>query len=558
MRSGFCRDFGLGEGERLLVGRTLEEAIDQGLLISSERLLREARARVPPDRGKQRLASVGVVTKDRPDLALRCLISHGNHLIHHGRALPMVVVDSSKPEKASVLREGLRGLYRQLGVQVRWIGLGEKVRLARELAAAAQVDPELVRFALLDTQGLGHDVGANRNALLLAHAGQSFLSTDDDMVCDLRQAEGANHRLVISDEQPSHVVLHPDFGSARNSLVPAGACLADLHEQVLGRSVSSILSERKVEDILLGSVGTSTLGTWMGEGARVVASFGGYYGDSGAGYPSFFLWSDPAMVEQLRGGVEQYRAALRSRQLVRAAGALTLTSNRFTMCGSVAFDARELLPPFFPVLRGEDLCFGQLLRTCSERSLFAHLPQAVGHIPSPERAGMPEELWSPSPFVSMVSLMGQIMELAGSVAPLAAPGEARLRLFGRCIREVASLPAAEFEQLLRERISVSTARSAARMAQMLEDTAASVPEYIADDLRRYIDHHLNILANPNRGLPLELLRRRSALDAHAAVQSLVDRYGRLVEAWPEILRAAQGLDHGWVPSCSSGGWSISE
>ena len=83
----------------------------------------------------------------------------------------MVVVDSSEPEKAGELRGRLRGLQRQLGVEILWIGIGEKLRMARELAAAAGLDPELVRFGLLDTHRHGHDVGTNRNALLLAHAG---------------------------------------------------------------------------------------------------------------------------------------------------------------------------------------------------------------------------------------------------------------------------------------------------------------------------------------------------------------------------------------------------
>jgi hypothetical protein len=542
-----CRDLKLAQDEWPLVGKTLDEAIDRGLLVSSQRVLRAARARAS-EAGKHRLASVGVITKNQPDAVLRCLTSYGSHLKQHGRTLPMVVVDSSEPEKGGELRGRLRGLQRQLGVEILWIGIGEKLRMARELAAAAGLDPELVRFGLLDTQRHGHDVGTNRNALLLAHAGRTFLSTDDDMICELRQPQDADHRLVVSDEQPAQVVLHPDFASAQSSLVPSEACLADMHEQVLGRSVGSILSEWKDDEIRLGSLGASALGSWMGD-ARVVASFGGYYGDSGAGYPSFFLWSDPTIFRQLSGGFERYRAAIRSRQLVRMAGALTLSGSPFTMCGTVAFDARELLPPFFPVFRGEDLCFGHLLRTCSERSLFAYLPRAVGHLPWRQRVGS-SELWNPSPFVSVVSMVAQIIDMAGAGAQLAGPGERRLRLFGRCIQEIASLPATDFEQLLRERVAVSVTRSAARLAQTLDDGSASLPEYGASDLRRYIEHHLNILANPDRGVPLELLGQGDARTASAAVQRLVDAYGKLVEAWPEILRVAQRIEPPRVPVSS--------
>ena len=61
-------------------------------------------------------------------------------------------------------------------------------RYAARLAERAGVDPAIAAFALSDPLGAGFACGANRNALLLRHAGRPYLSLDDDMVCEMAAA----------------------------------------------------------------------------------------------------------------------------------------------------------------------------------------------------------------------------------------------------------------------------------------------------------------------------------------------------------------------------------
>jgi hypothetical protein len=538
-------DLNLPDDQQAGVRQVLTEATENGLLVSQDQLLRSLRAATARE-PLLRLEGLGVVTKNRPEAALRCLRSFGEHLARHQRRLPLMVVDSSDQDGAKSLRHEISGLRRQLGTEVALVGREEKLRLAVRLNAAVDIDPGLIHFALFGLEAIGYDVGANRNTLLLLHAGRNLFATDDDIECDLRTAKPAAAQLNLSsDERPSRVVLHRDFTSARSSLMATEHCVLDPHERLLGRSVGGCLTGVPDSAVAFGPIAPELMGALLRGTARTVASFGGYYGDSGARYPGFFLWSDPEVRHQLLGGVQHYRELLASRQVVRMPVLPTISGSAFSMCPTVALDCRELLPPFFPVMRGEDLSFGQIVRRCFEDSLFCYVPWAVAHRPWEARVGSADQLWDPAPFVSMPTLIGQMVELARPTLQMAPSGERRLRLLGRCIQEAAGLPTSDFLDLVRSRVNSMIGLQTAQLGQLLE-TRGGHPAYWAQDLSRYIEHQDRILANPDRALPLDLLHLGDAAARATVFQTLLLRYGELLTVWPDLFSAAREAGGAWT------------
>ena len=540
-----CEELKVPPEQQPTILLALREMADKGLLSTSDHMLGQLRAqaaRDPAGRGSQRLSisSLGMITRNRPQAALRCLRSFGEHFRTHGRRVRMTVVDSSDQAAAvGELQSGLVSTARELDTEIYWLGAADKVRLAADLARAADVDPSLLDFALLGDPLSTYDVGANRNALLLVQAGQAFLSSDDDMECSPRRAPGPQAPLLLTSGGAStQLVLHPDHQSATDSLVPLEDDLLDMHERVLGRSVGSCLGDLEDHEIQLGSFNAELMTSLLQGRAQVRASFGGYYGDAGASYPSFYLWSD-AIRRQLLDGPEQYRQLVTSRQVVRLAPALTINDSSFSMCGSVALDARELLPPFFPIMRGEDLAFGSILRSCYQDALFAYVPHALAHRPWDERLGSMDRLWSAEPRPQATFVVDHLLEAAAAAARLSAAGEPRLRLTGRCLRELACLSSSDFLGLLNDRLLNARASSMARL-QTLIDAAAGAPEYWVRDARRYLQHLLGALVSPERGIPQELTDRKPT-EAVVSLQRLIGRYGALLEAWPEIYKAAKQL-----------------
>jgi len=534
-----CLHFGLPDHAQASVTEALREAADRQLLVSAADLLDRARARVQPGE-PVRIGTIGVVTKLRPAALVRCLRSYCKNLQVHGRSARLTVIDSSPPDGAAAVRDALGALESESSTAVRCIGITDKATFARRLARTADVDPQLAEFALLGMPGQTCDVGANRNALLLAHAGETVLCTDDDMECDLREPSEPSQEVALRGEDLSPpVTLHRTVSTARESLVARDRCVLDLHERCLGRPLAAVLAEASDDQIALGALDAGLMTSLLRGSGKVAASFGGYYGDSGARYPAFFLWSHPALRDQLLAGPDAYRALVDSRQMVRLVPRLTLTSSRFSMCMNVALDGRELLPPFFPNMRGEDLFFGNLLRACFPDHHVAHVPQAVAHLPWQAREPY-QALWDPSPSFQMASVLNQILDVVNGSVQLGAPGERRLRRLGRDLRELARLSSGDLRQLLRECTTLPTGRLLARCEQLLEDVKDE-PAYWARDLRGYLEHLLNVLASPHCGIPTELQRGQSIEDAIASLRRYLESYGSLLEAWPELFSAAQRL-----------------
>jgi hypothetical protein len=541
-----CEELKVPAEQQPNIMAALRELADKGLLSSGQELLDRLRnqpvssAAASSEDHQPFIAWLGMITRNRPQAALRCIRSFGQHFRTHGRRVRMTVVDSSDQSAgAGELQAALGLTARELGTEIHWIGPADKARLAADLARAADVDPALLSFALLGDELSTYDVGANRNALLLAQAGEAFLSTDDDMECFPRRAAGPTVPLrLASAGPPTQLFLHPNYQTAHDSLVPLEGDLLNMHERVLGRTAGFCVRDVEGHEIQLGSLDAEMMASLLQGRAQVRASFGGYYGDAGASYPSFYLWSE-SVRRQLLEGPDQYSRLVTSRQVVRLAPALTVSNGSFSMCGSVALDARELLPPFFPIMRGEDLAFGSTLRSCYPDALFAYVPHAVAHRPWDDRLASMARLWNPEPRAQFAFVLDQLLEVAADASRFSAPGERRLRLTGRCLREIAALSVANFLRLLSDRVMSARAGSMARLQSLL-DLAAGAPDYWANDLRRYLKHQLESLVSPERGIPEELGNLQPG-EAVACLQRLVDRYGALLEVWPEIFAAARTL-----------------
>jgi hypothetical protein len=53
---------------------------------------------------------------------------------------------------------------------------------------------------------------------------------------------------------------------------------------------------------------------------------------------------------------------------------------------------------------------------------------------------------------------------------------------------------------------------------------------------------LQVLANPDRDIPTEFALTLDAFAASALLQRALERYGSLLEVWPELFQAARRLN----------------
>src|SRR5579872_869343 len=113
-------------------------------------------------------------TCNRVESAGRSLRTFIENSRKHGLNCDYVVYDDSpSPQVRREYRAMLSGLQREFGVPLFYAGTEEKVLFLKRLIAAADIPPDLPKFALFDIyHHRASTLGANRNAVLLDNPGR--------------------------------------------------------------------------------------------------------------------------------------------------------------------------------------------------------------------------------------------------------------------------------------------------------------------------------------------------------------------------------------------------
>jgi hypothetical protein len=518
----------------------LSRLTDRGLLVSQGALIARAMAAAAPDH-KVRLDAMAIITRDRLESLQRCLASHVGQAAAAGRHPAVLVVDGSTDRPTGRRCKALlEQTLRSARCRPLYLDRVGKRALADQLARTADVRPEVARFGLLDTDGVGFDAGANRNAVLLALAGRAFLSADDDTVAELSApyGNGTSAALALSaSPDPTQVRLYLDQQAAERAVRPLAPDLFQAHEGLLGRPVTTLM--QAASSIDLEPMSTPVWRTLLTGQARVAATFPGLVGDSGARHATFYLWR-PEVREQLLEARSDYRQLVCSRQIVRCAPRPTITESGLAMSTSFAADNRELLPPFFPVSRGEDLVFGQVLRLCFDHRLLAHLPFTLAHRPLARPAARRDDIWKRAPRLQLYQLVAAALTAIAPALRNVAPGVPRMRALGRQLQELAAVPGPGFLEVVRPLIW----RGVTRQLSEVEAASAGLPPSLPwlCDWKRFAAAQLAQLRSQRGMEPADVQSVRSpASSSLPRAQHLIGRYGRLLEAWPALWAEARRL-----------------
>ena len=517
----------------------LAELIEAGLLLSerevSETCRRAAASSAPPPE----IATVGVVTANRVDEQERCLVSFMENRRAHGRANDFVVADDSQSaEVRGATREMLAALRRRFGVDISYAGLEEKERFARLLSEAGDLPPEAVRFALFDERGAGFSGGKNRNALLLHTAGDMFYSTDDDAVCRLAAApDDARGR---DDARAMQWWVFPDRQATLDSVDLVDDDLLGIHELLLGRDLCECVAAFEDVGLLNLAAADGNVFRHLRPGAgSVLVTFTGLFGDSGAPAPLAYRAVGVESRERIIRSFDDYRTASFSREVLRLVPAPRVGRDTQYNTTAIAYDNRELLPPFTPAGRGEDYLFGHTLRLCFDRAFFGDLPWAVLHAPAEPRVFTPEATLDGA---RHVQLSGILIACVTSKRfwPGMSGGRERLLALGRHLTELGSMPLPEFEEFVRLRLLQMQGGHLASLEQQLKD-AGSPPDYWAKDVHDYTSRLRESMLLPGYIVPSDLAPGRDVDDARRLTQDFVRRFGQLLETWPAMVDAARRL-----------------
>jgi amino acid adenylation domain-containing protein len=481
-----------------------------------------------------RISAIGVPSSNRPASLAECLTSYAGNLQEFDRRVDVVVC--SDPQDAAMdreYREVLQRLQKQTGLRCWYAGVEDKRAYAERLSRRADVPQELAEFALFGDHRQGTTYGANRNALLLHHAGVAFLSVDDDTSAQLHDpptpASPVGGIDFCSEDGVSEVRVVVDRNEALALVRPTHVDVVEMHETVLGARVPDVFARTAHGqlpglDRLDAAVDASILN------GRVVASYNGWLGFSGWRSPVDALFLEGASWRWLTRSEDAYMRSLNSTEQVRFVPRLTITRSPEFFVVSGAFDVRSLLPPFIPVYRREDIMFGLLLKRSSDEACFAHLPAMVTHGTPRSRFSLAREAFDFADLIDAGS--------AGWTAPSEATVSHRLEQLGRHLEDIGRLDSHDFENWIDTAVRP---RVLAHLDEIEQRVMACPPErdFWARDMRHLLNVSRRSIAA--RGLKPLGSTQRSGENAWAPFQDTLARAGQLIAHWPAMLSEARAL-----------------
>ncbi len=510
--------------------------VRKGILTARSAVRSDLIVRTPPvSLGKPRLETLGIPTCGRPISLRRCISSYLENLTRAGRKADLIIADNSASEDdANETLAVLTDVKSRFAIDVYYAGLPERHQYVKRFAAWSGLPEEVLAFALFIDSDSATSAGACRNTLLLQSCGKAFLSVDDDTVCDIRLPKRCQEGLAITS---SHDPTVWRFGPNLRTLEEQAVVCEDvdvfgIHEQLLGESVSTLLKSEASNLDLDGLVRGAILSDHSETSVRVTSM--GVLGDSAQESPLHYFEVNFSSVQELIGNEEAYRAALLSRHVLRHSLRRTVTEGAFTMTINMAFDNRQLLPPFMPAQRNQDGLFGATLRACSPGDVIGVLPWVLSHIPNEHRMFSRTDLWKG---VGRLRTCDLLIALICSCSSTIIPGDQSrsLQYVGRYLQDLGSARQNTFRSV------IGTVLSSFTVGWMREADArlrgdTTLPGFYATDLLHCVDICRDALRD---GRYLSLRDLPPGEEGWRRLQYLVSMFGRLLETWPTIMEAAR-------------------
>jgi hypothetical protein len=523
---------------------SLLKAAEVGLLVSNLEIQSKLKTAEGPSVGTQKITAVGLPTCNRVESLGRALHSYIENTKAYGRSTKFIISDGSQTALVRDLnRAMLQALKRKYGVEISYAGQEERATFAEKLIRRGEVPSEVVEFSLSNADGFPAAYGVTRNALLLDALGELFLQVDDDTVCNIAAVPETSDGIVFTSKcDPTELWFFPDHETAMNSVDFVKRDFLALHESLLGRNLAdcvSLFAPDGESDVT--NVGSTFLHQLNDDYARVRVTFAGLIGDSGIGVGrgGSYIFLDGPSLKRLTESEEKYRSGLASRQILRAVTRTTVSDGDWCMGGNIGLDNRELLPAFMPVQRGEDALFGAIVRNCFKGNFFGFVPWALLHAP-PSTLSLPsspvwEEIASPRTNDVIEVIISSFKNIPGG-----GDGRKKLEALGRHLVDLATMSPKDFQEVVKILLWHAVSRRLTLLEQRLQKYKDEAT-FWAYDVTKFMEVDRSILVNDSYGAPRDLAVLYGGDLAWRLLQSLLLKFGQLVQYWPEIVKGATKL-----------------
>ena len=517
-----------GHAVRTKLQTELKSLIESGHLLSVETVL--SQLQTPNETsGKKSIATLCIPTCNRVESLDRCLTGYIENFQSQSRAIKAVVFDDSETkEMRNAYRELLRTIGTRYHIQVEYAGLEEKTAFKAKLLEYSNVPEDVIDFAFISQHQFGlTTIGANRNAILLHTIGEHILCVDDDTNCRLALAPHAQPGIAFAQQgNPIDASFYPNREVATRAVSFVEQDILKLHETWLGRNPLELTIYN--QNIELGTLDMQFLSRLTSRPRKVSVTLQGTLGDCSWDNQYFYLFQTGETFARMVSSEKTYKMSRATREVAQAATRTTIAdsaSPMFAMC--MGLDNTELLPPFAPFGRAEEITFASLLSHCFRDSLAVYLPWTVLHLPLENRT-FPEYQPFVINFGGWLASCFDMFDLGYASSP-----PARLKGLGIHLQDFANISPKRFEDF----VQIHMWQTMTSLIESLEvhlQTDDSLPDFYIYDVENYIK-----LLRKSALVPLNSLYGYK--NGISTLQKQVLHFGRLLTYWSDLIDAAKYL-----------------
>lgn len=537
------------QGQRDDVRGVLQSMLNSGIMRSAKDIV--AALQAPPEAAATATEAakpvVAILTWERPQSLERLLASMVSNCDTAGFHCLYVIDDSRSAENIGKNQAVVEKFAAEFATPLRYFGKSEQQGYIDQLVSRLPEHEDAIRFLADHRLWTDHwTAGLSRNLATLLSCGRRLVVLDDDVVCDVYSPAHVKPNITFSD-----AAREADFFAGEQEWAPLQQTLnpdpVKRHLQCLGLSLSAavgVLGQQHLKPAGLENT-TSLQASELSAESPVLITECGSLGCPGTESNTWLPYMATASLQKMLASPNKTSQALTTRK-VWSGRSNPHFAPRSNMSQVTGLDNRQMLPPYFPFLRGQDRLFGQMLDFVFPASVCLDYPWAVPHLPIPEREWRLKHLnFTPKPDFPMF-FSHQMLEYK-SLCRSASPPD-RLGGLATLFRDLAGAPTDEL-------ITMQTDRSLAGGAGMLQHldgllaTAGSAPVDWQNYLRNGITQlNKGLDAISRGGFPVRgSVGEMEGEELVAFWRQSWAGFADSLDAWPEIRQAASELVEAGAP-----------
>jgi len=528
------------QGQQANIRGVLQSMLDSGIMVSAKQIGDALKQKADPtsEQKPDNNPVVAIITWERPQALERLLKSIVANCDSEKVQRFYVIDDSREADNISQNQALVEAFATELKTPVQYFGQQEQQSLLANLTERLPQHEDAIRFLADQSKWRDHwTSGLARNIALLLSCGQRLVMMDDDSICDVYNPARPKPEISFSDDprEAEFFAEESDWAAWHQSLNPDPI---DRHMQCLGLTFSEAINVFGQQHLKPAGFtnATALLTSELQTDSPVLMTECGSLGCPGTNNNTWLPDMAPESLKRMLASEQKTTNALNNRMLWSGRNHPHFAP-RPNMSQITGFDNRQMLPPYFPIERGEDRLFGNMLDFIFPTAVTLDYPWAIPHLPMPQRHWQDNDRSFSQGDSFPMFFVEQIIGLKSSCL-VSSPSE-RLNTLANWFKQMASASSESLQSMYRDsRLRASSELTMHLSGLLNEDdsTPSEWQDYLKNGIQALsIDMGKASQADfPTKGRP-ENLEDAELINFW---QNTWSGYAAALKAWPDIRDAA--------------------